>query len=129
MPSLASIRLPQQSSVIVFFCAVILLWAIGRTTTIRDDDNRRLPRNATAKTFLAFAYIVGYLVLVGAIHQFGSLLNPDKSALVTSLLNYMPLSLVPRTWLTQITAQAPNLAFLVLAGLLYMGPVRDIERR
>jgi hypothetical protein len=49
--------------VAVFSC-IVLLWAFVRPSTVRDDDNRRLPRNLTAPfAMLPFAVTVGICLL------------------------------------------------------------------
>lgn len=119
----------RQWSIVLFFALIILLWAMIRPSTIRDDDNRRLARNGTARTFLVVSYVLLYLVLVGVFYTGGEALQRNFGPTVDALIGATPLSWIPKDYLARLTTRAPYLGFFTLGALAYLGPCRDIERR
>lgn len=119
-----------QWDIVILFSGIVLLWALMRPASIRDDDNRRLPRNVTARLFLVAVYLLAYLILVGAFHTGGAKLVAAMGDRLTDFVSATsPLRFLPSSLMSKVATQAPYTAFSILACLMCLAPCREIERR
>jgi hypothetical protein len=114
----------QQQVGVLFFGALVVLWAVLRPPMIRDDDECPLPPHVVVRVVLVILYLALYLALVGTASIGGQLFVDAAELLLTQTwYGYV------QAYVTQIRTYAPGFAFLLLLAPMSLVPVRELERR
>ena len=103
---------------LLFFTALVAVWAVARPTTVRDSDSRPLPPNLTARFIVVLMYALGYLGLVAAF-VFGK-------TFVMNIISAAPAQV--EAAFKSFENQSPLLAVMALVGLQSLAPFREVER-